>query len=252
MSGRALWLDELDELLPPGLWSPTPMSWRAIGPDRADMAEPGMPAAVVRATCTADVQAVMVVAAKYRRPVVPRGAGTGLSGGSSAIDGCITVSTEMMRTLEIDAAAGLATVGPGVLNGEVKAAAAAHGLWYPPDPSSFEICSIGGNLATNAGGLCCVKYGVTTDYVLGLEVVLADGRVVRLGGRTVKDVAGYDLKRLFVGSEGTLGVVTWCHPAPAAASRLRRRPGGRRLPTSWRPAAPSPGSPAASVRRSWS
>jgi glycolate oxidase len=102
----------------------------------------------------------------------------------------------------------VATVGPGLLNAEVKAAAAEHGLWYPPDPSSFEICSIGGNLATNAGGLCCVKYGVTTDYVLGLQVVLADGRVVRLGGRTIKDVAGYDLKRLLVGSEGTLGVIT--------------------------------------------
>jgi glycolate oxidase len=109
-------------------------------------------------------------------------------------------------------------VQPGLLNAEVKSAAKEHGLWYPPDPSSFEICSIGGNLATNAGGLCCVKYGVTTDYVLGLEVVLADGTAVRLGGRTVKDVAGYDLKRLFVGSEGTLGVIT------EATLRLRPRP----------------------------
>ena len=99
-----------------------------------------------------------------------------------------------------------------------RAAAREHGLWYPPDPSSFEICSIGGNLATNAGGLCCVKYGVTTDYVLGLEVVLADGRAVRLGGRTIKDVAGYDLKRLFVGSEGTLGIIT------EATLRLRPLP----------------------------
>ena len=112
----------------------------------------------------------------------------------------------------------VAVVQPGLLNVEVKAAARAHDLWYPPDPSSFEICSIGGNLATNAGGLCCVKYGVTTDYVLGLEVVLADGRVVRLGGRTIKDVAGYDLKRLFVGSEGTLGVIT------EATLRLRPLP----------------------------
>ena len=112
----------------------------------------------------------------------------------------------------------VAVVQPGLLNAEVKAAAREHGLWYPPDPSSFEICSIGGNLATNAGGLCCVKYGVTTDYVLGLEVVLADGRAVRLGGRTIKDVAGYDLKRLFVGSEGTLGVIT------EATLRLRPLP----------------------------
>jgi glycolate oxidase len=112
----------------------------------------------------------------------------------------------------------VAVVEPGLLNAEVKAAAREHGLWYPPDPSSFEICSIGGNLATNAGGLCCVKYGVTTDYVLGLEVVLADGRLVQLGGRTIKDVAGYDLKRLFVGSEGTLGIIT------RATLRLRPLP----------------------------
>ncbi|MGN6781738.1 MAG: FAD-binding oxidoreductase, partial [Marmoricola sp.] len=94
------------------------------------------------------------------------------------------------------------------LNVEVKRAAAEHGLWYPPDPSSYEICSIGGNVATNAGGLCCVKYGVTTDYVLGLDVVLADGTLITLGGRRIKDVAGLSLLKLFVGSEGTLGIVT--------------------------------------------
>ncbi len=186
--------------------------------DRAETVVPGRPIAVVRARCTADVQTVMRIAATHRVPVVPRGAGTGLSGGSAAIDGCITLSTERMRRIEIDPAAMLAVVEPGLLNAEVKAAAREHGLWYPPDPSSFEICSIGGNMATNAGGLCCVKYGVTTDYVLGLEVVLADGSVVRLGGRTVKDVAGYDLKRLFIGSEGTLGIIT------SATLRLRPLP----------------------------
>ena len=97
---------------------------------------------------------------------------------------------------------------PGAFNAEVKAAAAEHGLWYPPDPSSFEFCSIGGNVATNAGGLCCVKYGVTTDYVLGLTVVLADGAAVKLGGPRIKDVAGLSLTKLFVGSEGTLGIIT--------------------------------------------
>src|SRR5690606_28482972 len=102
----------------------------------------------------------------------------------------------------------MATVQPGALNAEVKAAAAVHGLWYPPDPSSYEFCSIGGNVATNAGGLCCVKYGVTTDYVLGMTVVLADGRAVRLGGPRLKDVAGLPLVKLFVGSEGTLGIIT--------------------------------------------
>ena len=114
-------------------------------------------------------------AAAHRVPVVPRGAGSGLSGGSSAVDGGIVLSLERMRAIEIDTDCQVAVVEPGALNAEVKAAAAEHGLWYPPDPSSYEICSIGGNVATNAGGLCCVKYGVTTDYVLGLDVVLADG-----------------------------------------------------------------------------
>jgi glycolate oxidase len=176
--------------------------------DRAMTARPGQPLAVVRAASTAEVQTTLRVASRFGTPVVPRGAGTGLSGGSAAIDGCITLSTERMRAIAVDPAAMLARVQPGLLNAEVKAEARRFGLWYPPDPSSFEICSIGGNLATNAGGLCCVKYGVTTDYVMELEVVLADGRAVRLGGATVKDVAGYDLKRLFIGSEGTLGIIT--------------------------------------------
>jgi glycolate oxidase len=186
--------------------------------DRAKTVVPGKPLCLVRATSTADVQATLRIATRFRVPVVPRGAGTGLSGGSSAIDGAITLSTERLRSVTVDPAAMTVTVGPGLLNAEVKAAAREHGLWYPPDPSSFEICSIGGNLATNAGGLCCVKYGVTTDYVLGMEVVLADGRAIRLGGRTIKDVAGYDLKRLFVGSEGTLGIIT------EATLRLRPLP----------------------------
>jgi glycolate oxidase len=192
--------------------------------DRATTARPGQPIAVVRANSTADVQTTLRIATRFGIPVVTRGAGTGLSGGSAAIDGCITLSTERMRAISVDPAAMLVRVQPGLLNMEVKAEARKHGLWYPPDPSSFEICSIGGNLATNAGGLCCVKYGVTTDYVLGLEVVLADGRVLRVGGRTVKDVAGYDLKRLFVGSEGTLGVITEAtlrlRPLPSATSTI--------------------------------
>ena len=122
--------------------------------------------------------------------IVPRGAGTSLSGGSSAVDGGIVLSLERMRAIEIDTTTRVAVVEPGAFNAEVKAAAAAHGLWYPPDPSSYEICSIGGNIATNAGGLCCVKYGVTTDYVLGLDVVLADGELITLGGKRIKDVAG--------------------------------------------------------------
>jgi glycolate oxidase len=201
-------LDALREALSEGALVTDPDIVEGYRYDRAATAPAGRPVAVVRAADVADVQATLRVASRCSTPVVTRGAGTGLSGGSSAIEGGITLSTERLRALAIDPVAMTATVGPGLLNAEVKAAAAAHGLWYPPDPSSFEICSIGGNLATNAGGLCCVKYGVTTDYVLGLQVVLADGRVVRLGGRTIKDVAGYDLKRLFVGSEGTLGVIT--------------------------------------------
>ena len=168
----------------------------------------GTPIAVVRARNATEVQTAVRWAAGHGVPVVPRGAGSGLSGGSSAVDGGIVLSLERMRAIEIDVATRVAVVEPGAFNAEVKAAAAEHGLWYPPDPSSYEICSIGGNIATNAGGLCCVKYGVTTDYVLGLDVVLADGTLVQLGGKRIKDVAGLSLTKLFVGSEGTLGIVT--------------------------------------------
>ena len=168
----------------------------------------GWPLAVVRATCTEDVQAVLRWASAHDVPVVPRGAGSGLSGGSTAVDGGIVLSLEKMRDIRIDPVSRVAITQPGLLNVEVKQAAAEHGLWYPPDPSSFEMCSIGGNAATNAGGLCCVKYGVTTDYVLGMQVVLADGTALRLGGPRLKDVAGLSLTKLFVGSEGLLGVIT--------------------------------------------
>lgn len=176
--------------------------------DRANDPNAGVPLAVVRAESTEHVQAAIRWAAKHGVAVVPRGAGTGLSGGASAIDGCLVISTERMRAVEIDPLTRIAYVEPGLLNAELKAEAAKHGLWYPPDPSSYEICSIGGNVATNAGGLCCVKYGVTADYVLGLTVVLADGTAVELGGPRLKDVAGLSLTQLFVGSEGTLGIVT--------------------------------------------
>ncbi|MGH8829259.1 MAG: FAD-binding oxidoreductase [Jiangellaceae bacterium] len=176
--------------------------------DRANDPDAAVPLAVVRATSTEDVQAAVRFAAAHRIPVVPRGAGSGLSGGSSAVEGCLVVSTECMRAIDVDPVTRTAVVEPGLFNAEVKAAAAEYGLWYPPDPSSYEFCSIGGNVATNAGGLCCVKYGVTTDYVLGLTVVLADGTAVELGGPRLKDVAGLSLTKLFVGSEGTLGIIT--------------------------------------------
>ena len=176
--------------------------------DRAMDPAAGMPLAVVRPTSTEQVQAVLRWASAHRIPVVPRGAGSGLSGGATAIDGGIVLSTEKMREITVDPVTRTAVAQPGLFNAEVKKAVAAHGLWYPPDPSSYEICSIGGNIATNAGGLCCVKYGVTTDYVLGMQVVLADGTAVRLGGPRLKDVAGLSLTKLFVGCEGTLGVST--------------------------------------------
>jgi glycolate oxidase len=201
-------LADLIAILPPGAVVTDPDAMDAYRRDRANDPTAGVPLAVVRATRTEDVQETVRFAAATGIPLIPRGAGSGLSGGSSAVDGAIVVSLDRMRDIVVDPVVRMATAQPGALNAEVKAAAAEHGLWYPPDPSSFEFCSIGGNVATNAGGLCCVKYGVTTDYVLGMTVVLADGRAVRLGGSRLKDVAGLSLVKLFVGSEGTLGIIT--------------------------------------------
>ncbi|MFN8226956.1 MAG: FAD-linked oxidase C-terminal domain-containing protein [Mycobacterium sp.] len=201
-------IDLLSAELPEGAVVTDPDIVASYRQDRAADPAAGTALAVVRPTCTEDVQTVLRWASAHRIPVVPRGMGTGLSGGATAVDGGIVLSTEKMRAITVDPVTRTAVAQPGLLNAEVKKAVAAHGLWYPPDPSSFEICSIGGNIATNAGGLCCVKYGVTTDYVLGLQVVLADGTAVRLGGPRLKDVAGLSLTKLFVGSEGTLGVIT--------------------------------------------
>ena len=201
-------IGELVAALPQGAVVTDPASLEAYRWDRANDPEAVAPLAVVRAERTEHVQTAVRIAAAHGMPIVPRGAGTSLSGGSSSARPSLVISLDRMRAVSIDPATRTATVQPGLLNAEVKAAAAQHGLWYPPDPSSFEICSIGGNVATNAGGLCCVKYGVTSDYVLGLTVVLADGRAVRLGGPLLKDVAGLSLTKLFVGSEGTLGIVT--------------------------------------------
>jgi glycolate oxidase len=198
----------LIDLLPEGVVTTDPEAIEKYRFDWSRDASAGTPLAVVRAETAEQVQSAVRWAAQHRVPVVPRGAGSGLSGGSSAVDGGIVLSLERMRAIEIDTDCRVAVVEPGAFNAEVKAAAAEHGLWYPPDPSSYEICSIGGNVATNAGGLCCVKYGVTTDYVLGLDVVLADGTLISLGGKRIKDVAGLSLLKLFVGSEGTLGIVT--------------------------------------------
>ncbi|HTJ84250.1 MAG TPA: FAD-linked oxidase C-terminal domain-containing protein [Polyangiaceae bacterium] len=187
--------------------------------DQAPLAPAGEPVALVRARSIADVTATLAFANLRCIPVVTRGAGTGLAGGANAVDGCILLSVAgMNRILAIDETMRTATVEPGVLNGDLAREAAARGLYYAPDPASRDISTIGGNIATNAGGSCCLKYGVTGDHVAALTVVLADGTLLHTGGRTKKNVAGLDLTRLIVGSEGTLGVVV------EATVRLLRAP----------------------------
>ncbi|HKU43976.1 MAG TPA: FAD-linked oxidase C-terminal domain-containing protein [Polyangiales bacterium] len=222
MSRETRALSELHAVLGDGLLT-DPDVIESYRRDRTTWAAVGQPLAVARPASTAEVRAIARWATRHRTPIVPRGAGTSISGGACASDGCLVLSFERMnRILAIDEAAMLAVVQPGVLNEALKLAVAERGLWYPPDPSSAAISTIGGNVATNAGGLCCVKYGVTADYVLGLEAVLADGTVVRTGGKSRKDVAGYDLTRLLVGSEGTLALIS------EITVRLRRRPNARR------------------------
>jgi glycolate oxidase len=197
----------------------------AMSHDDAEWAPVGRAVAGVRARTEAEVRHVVRTCAAFGAPVVPRGAGTGLSGGANATDGAVVLDLSRMdQVLEIDRDNMICVVQPGIVNNTLKAAVAEHGLWYPPDPASAPWSSIGGNVATNAGGLCCLKYGVTRDYVLGLRAVTGItaseyggaggdsaggyGDVVRLGRRTTKGVVGLDLTGLFVGSEGTLGVIT--------------------------------------------
>ncbi|WP_380166828.1 FAD-binding oxidoreductase [Jannaschia sp. R86511] len=186
-----------------------PASVERYSRDQATWAGHGVPAAVVRPGTAEQVRDVVRACLRHGAPVVTRGAGSGLAGGANAVTGCVLVSTERMTSvLEVDPLERLAVVQPGLVNADLRAAVAGHGLWYPPDPASAEWSTVGGNVATDAGGLCCVKYGVTGDYVLGLQVVTGTGELVRLGRRTAKGVAGMDLTSLFVGSEGTLGVIT--------------------------------------------
>ncbi len=167
------------------------------------------PEAVVLPGSALEVAEIMVLASEERIPVVPRGAGTGLSGGSLPLQGGIVICLNRMnRILSLDEANLTVTVEPGLVNAHLQAALARHGLFYPPDPASMKVCTLGGNVAEDAGGPKCFKYGVTRNYVLGLEAVLANGEVIRTGGSVVKNATGYDLTRLLVGSEGTLGIVT--------------------------------------------
>jgi glycolate oxidase len=164
--------------------------------------------AVVRPAGTDEVAAVVRACAEAGTPVVARGAGTSLVGGPVPLAGGVVLALDRLTELEIDVRNTVAVAGAGVVTGQLDQAANAHGLMYPPDPASVELSTIGGNVACNSGGLRCVKYGVTADYVVGLTVVLADGEILRLGGRLRKRSSGYRLIQLFVGSEGTLGIVT--------------------------------------------
>ena len=202
-------LDDLRADLPAEVLVTDPVSTGLYARDHASWAASGTPSAVVRARTAEQVQATVQTCVRHGVPVVARGAGSGLAGGANAADGWVVVSLERMdAVLEVDVAERLAVVQPGVIGDALRQHVATFGLWYPPDPASASWSTLGGNVATNAGGLCCVKYGVTGDYVLGLQVVTGTGELVRVGKRTRKGVAGYDLTSLLVGSEGTLGIVT--------------------------------------------
>lgn len=189
-----------------GTLDPDEMS--AYASDRST-ATPCLPAAVCRPRSTAEVSALVAACARARIPVVPRGGGTGKAGGCVPSAGAVVCSLENMAGIQrIAPADQLVEVLPGTLTGYLRRAVAEQGWFFPPDPASLDECTVGGNVATNAGGPCCLKYGVTGDYVMGLEVVLSDGRVVRPGRRSIKGVAGYDLCGLLTGSEGTLGIIT--------------------------------------------
>ena len=218
-------LQALEDLLPADIMVTDPDVVASYARDQSRFTEHSLPLAVLMPRSTDEVSLCLKVLHGRGVAVVPRGAGSGLSGAANASAGSVVLSLHRMdRILEMNRADRLAVVQPGVITATLRAAAKDAGLFYPPDPGSVEMCTVGGNVATNAGGMCCVKYGVTGDFVIGLEVVLADGRVMRTGRRTVKGVAGYDLTHLFVGSEGTLGVITEITvrlvPEPRAAHTL--------------------------------
>jgi glycolate oxidase len=184
-----------------------------------------LPDCVVRAQSAKDVAAVLNICNQHNVPVTPRGAGTGVTGGSVAVNGGIVLSLERLnRILEIDARNLIAVVEPGAITADIQKAAREHQLLYPPDPASLDTCSIGGNVAENAGGPRAVKYGITGHYVTGLEFVLADGSIITSGGKYVKNATGYNICGILTGSEGTLAVITKIFlrlvPAPACSVDL--------------------------------
>jgi glycolate oxidase len=181
-----------------------------------------LPEAVAFAKTTEQVSRLLRLANQYVFPVIPRGSGSGFTGGSLAVEGgLILCLTKMNNIVSIDTDNLVAEVEPGVITGDLQAQVERYGLFYPPDPASLKFSTIGGNVAECAGGPRCVKYGVTRDYVLGLEVVLPEGDVIRTGAKTMKSVAGYDLNGIMIGSEGTLGVITkiWLKLLPLPETR---------------------------------
>ncbi|OCA85652.1 glycolate oxidase subunit GlcD [Bacillus sp. FJAT-27225] len=168
-----------------------------------------MPDAVISPRNTQEISEILKICNEYKIPVVPRGSGTNLCGGTCPVEGgVVLLFKHMNKILEFDEQNLTITVQPGVITSQINSLAEANGLFFPPDPGSMKISTIGGNILENAGGLRGLKYGVTRDYVIGMEAVLPNGAVIRTGGKLAKDVAGYDFTRLFVGSEGTLGIVT--------------------------------------------
>jgi glycolate oxidase len=203
--------------------STAPADLESARADKSGQVSDAPPLAVVNARTVEDVQSLMRIAFAHSIPVVPRGAGTGLAGGAIGSGGEIVLSTLAMdRILEINVDDQLAVVQPGILNDDLNQRLAPRGLWFAPDPASKAISTVGGNIATNAGGLLCAKYGVTREAVLGMKIVLSDGRLMSLGHRTVKGVTGYDLTALLIGSEGTLGIIV------EATLKLRALPIGEK------------------------
>jgi glycolate oxidase len=201
---------ELEAALP-GIVQTDPVALERYREDRSGHRSAGVPLAVVHARSIEDVQTLCRIASASHTPVVPWGAGTGLAGGAVSGTGEIVLSLAGMdRILEISEENRLAVVQPGILNGDLNSVLADHGLWWAPDPVSKDISTVGGNIAMNAGGLLCAKYGVTREAVLALKVVLADGTLLEVGHRSVKGVTGYDLTALIIGSEGTLGIIVEC------------------------------------------